>query len=115
MEILKWNELLSPYQLAVDELLVKFRHVRKDYAEWGTYCPIENVEGRVKSVYSILDKARKKNVSADMITKRLEDIAGIRITCRFVEDIYKVSEYIKSRQDMPPICMMQKVPSWKHW
>ncbi len=101
MEILKWNELLSPYQLAVDELLVKFRHVRKDYAERGTYCPIENVEGRVKSVYSILDKARKKNVSADMITKRLEDIAGIRITCRFVEDIYKVSEYIKSRQDMP--------------
>lgn len=100
MELQKWNEMLSPYQLAVNELLVKFQHVRKDYEDRGSYCPIEYVAGRVKSVHSILNKARKKNIPEELVFAKLEDIAGIRLTCRFVEDIYKVREYIKSRQDM---------------
>ncbi len=101
MELQKWNEILSPYQQAVDELMVKFRHVQKEYDERGIYCPIENVEGRVKSIHSIMNKAQKKQIAVEMAPSVLEDIAGIRITCRFVEDIYKVSDYIKGRYDMP--------------
>lgn len=101
MELQKWNEILSPYQQAVDELMVKFQHVQKEYDERGIYCPIENVEGRVKSIHSIINKANRKQIDVALAPSRLEDIAGIRITCRFVEDIYKVSDYIKGRYDMP--------------
>lgn len=100
MEIQNWKEILSPYELAVDEIVLKIRHIMKEYAEQGVYCPIENVLGRVKSISSILAKAKKKNIPIAEITERIEDIAGIRIICQFVEDIYKVVEEIKKRSDM---------------
>lgn len=102
MEIQLWKEILTPYELAVEELLVKFNHIIRDYNARGMYCPIETVSGRVKSISSILDKCRKKNISMEDLTNtdKVEDIAGIRIICRFVEDIFKVVEIIKKRSDM---------------
>ncbi len=99
MEIQNWKEILSPYELAVDEIVLKVRHMMTEYADQG-YCPIENVLGRVKSISSILAKAKKKNIPIVEITEKIEDIAGIRIICQFVEDIYKVVEDIKKRSDM---------------
>ena len=50
MEIQLWREILAPYQLAVDELVVKFNHVKQQYQNAKMYCPIEMVSGRVKRV-----------------------------------------------------------------
>ena len=66
----------------------------------GWYSPIERVDGRVKSLSSILEKAQKKGIAAEDATKYIEDIAGIRLTCQFVEDIPKVVEIIRKRTDM---------------
>lgn len=60
MEIQLWREILTPYELAVEELSVKFRHLVREHREQGLYSPIEQVKGRVKSVTSILEKAQKK-------------------------------------------------------
>ncbi|HBZ52389.1 MAG TPA: GTP pyrophosphokinase [Eubacterium sp.] len=100
MEIQLWKDILAPYELAVNEITVKFEHIIKEYRGKGMYSPIEQVVGRVKSVSSILDKAQKKNFSIDEITEKIEDIAGIRIICQFYEDIFKVVDMIKSRSDM---------------
>ena len=100
MEIQLWREFLSPYQLAVDELSIKFRHMKEEFDIQGLYSPIEKVEGRVKSIDSILDKLQKKNISMNDMEDKIEDIAGIRITCQFVEDIDRVVEMIRNRQDM---------------
>ena len=62
MEIQLWRSILCPYELAVRELEVKFNHIIDECKENDVYCPIEQVEGRVKSVSSILEKMqRKKN------------------------------------------------------
>ena len=90
MEIQLWKEILSPYEQAVDELLLKFKHIIKDYRSQGLYSPIENVTGRVKRISSILDKMQKKHIPMDHIVEEMDDIAGIRIMCQFEEDIYKV-------------------------
>lgn len=100
MEVQQWNEILEPYALAVDELVVKFNHIVKAYRNRGKYSPIERVEGRVKGISSIMDKARKKGISLDEVEEKIDDIAGIRIICQFVDDIYKVLELIKKRDDM---------------
>ena len=63
MEILLWRELLDPYKLAVDELVVKFEHIINEYRMIGEYSPIEQVNGRVKKISSILEKVAKKNIS----------------------------------------------------
>lgn len=100
MEIQLWRELLDPYQLAVDELTVKFNHIITEHKNRGRYSPIEHVDGRVKSIESILEKMRRKDVSMNDIEEKIEDIAGIRLTCQFVEDIDRVVNIIKHRTDM---------------
>lgn len=100
MEILLWREILDPYVLAVDELVVKFNHIINEYRNSGEYSPIEQVNGRVKTISSILEKAQKKEIPLEEIEERIDDIAGIRIICQFVEDIDKVVELIKNRNDM---------------
>ena len=100
MEIQLWREILEPYELAVDELVVKFRHLIAANRRAGKYSPIEQVNGRVKTISSILEKCQKKDVEFDQFEERIEDIAGIRIICQFVEDIYKVAEIVHNRTDM---------------
>ena len=50
MELQLWREMLTPYELAVDELVLKFRHIIREYRNVGRYSPIEQVDGRVKSI-----------------------------------------------------------------
>ncbi|MDE7157745.1 MAG: GTP pyrophosphokinase family protein [Lachnospiraceae bacterium] len=100
MEIQLWRELLEPYQLAVDELMVKFTYLIKAHRNAGMYSPIEEVNGRVKRISSILEKMQKKKIQFEDIETKIEDIAGIRIICQFVEDIEKVVELIRKRSDM---------------
>ncbi|MFR7904853.1 MAG: GTP pyrophosphokinase family protein [Coprococcus eutactus] len=100
MEIQLWKEILSPYEQAVDELLVKFNHIIMQYKSMGMYSPIESVTGRVKTVSSIIDKLQKKHIQMDHIVEEMDDIAGIRIMCQFTEDIGKVVDIIRGRQDM---------------
>lgn len=100
MEIMDWRNLLDPYDLAVKELVIKFEHIRYEHKARGIYCPIEQVTGRVKTVSSILDKMQKKNIEFSDLEARLEDIAGVRIICQFVEDIPKVVHLIHERTDM---------------
>ena len=108
MEIQLWREILNPYDLAVKELTVKFEHLIQEHRQQGLYSPIEQVHGRVKTISSILDKAQKKNIPINEIEEKLEDIAGIRIICQFVEDIQKVVEIIRSRTDMKVIEQHEK-------
>ncbi len=103
MEIQQWREFLSPYDLAVREIKVKFKHVIDEYHNKGLYSPIERVTGRVKTIASILDKAQKKQVPMEQIEDRILDIAGVRLICQFVEDIQKVIGLIENRTDMKVI------------
>mgnify|MGYP004732805361 FL=1 len=100
METKLWREVLTPYELAVRELTVKFQHLMKEYRDRGMYSPIEEVSGRVKSISSILMKAQKKGIALENIEKEMYDIAGVRIICQFVEDIDMVADLIRKRADM---------------
>ena len=103
MEIQMWKEILTPYDLAVEELQIKFNHIVKEYRQAGVYSPIEQVLGRVKSISSIIQKAQRRGIPIDKIQKNILDIAGIRIICQFTEDIYTVVKLIKKRKDMTVI------------
>ncbi|WP_276352699.1 GTP pyrophosphokinase [Cohnella caldifontis] len=95
-----WGKFLLPYQQAVEELKVKFKALRKELKSRDEYAPIEFVTGRVKRISSILEKARRLDVPLDRIESGIEDIAGIRIMCQFVDDIHRVAEMIRQRKDM---------------
>jgi putative GTP pyrophosphokinase len=97
MLINDWKEFLIPYEQAVEELKIKFKSIRKQFKSRNEYSPIEFVIGRVKEVSSILEKAKKLDIQFNNINTEMEDIAGIRIMCQFVGDIYTVVESIHKR------------------
>lgn len=103
MEYREWSNFLIPYSQAVQELIVKFENIISEYRSLDRYSPVEQVSGRVKSVESILDKMRRQDISLEDLEDRMTDIAGIRIICRFVEDIDTVVEMIRKRKDMEVI------------
>ncbi|RAV09504.1 GTP pyrophosphokinase [Paenibacillus contaminans] len=95
-----WAMFLLPYEQAVEELKVKFKTLRGELKRREEYSPIEFVTGRVKRISSVLEKAKRLSVPMDKIESGIEDIAGIRIMCQFVEDIEKLSSLICAREDM---------------
>ena len=99
-EKFSWEHFLQPYELAVEGFILKFEGIKKQYKLKNTYCPIEIVTGRVKTPESILDKAKRMNVAFENISKEVYDIGGVRITCKYLEDVYKVANLLKSRKDV---------------
>jgi len=91
---------LAPYKQAVDELKIKLKGMRTQYEMQGTHSPIEFVTGRVKPIPSILDKAEKKQIPLDKLEEEIQDIAGLRMMCQFVDDIKRVVEILRKRNDM---------------
>lgn len=100
MAVREWKKFLIPYEQAVEELKVKFKSIRREYRRKNENSPIEFVTGRVKELSSILEKANKFSIPIERIEYELEDIAGMRVMCQFVDDIYKVVDLIRKRKDM---------------
>ena len=95
--IIDWERILIPYEQAVEELKVKLKSLRDEFREMNEYSPIEFVTGRVKKINSILEKAKRNGIDDDDIEDQMEDIAGIRIMCQFVDDIYSVVDLLRIR------------------
>lgn len=101
-----WAVFLSPYKQAVDELKIKLKGMRSQFGITGTTSPIEFVTGRVKPIASIYDKTLEKGIPFEpskQLAKELQDIAGLRIMCQFVDDISSVVNLIRNREDMKVI------------
>ena len=95
-----WKSFFMPYEQAVEELKVKVKSIRKEYRKNNEYSPVEFVTGRVKELSSLLEKANKFEIPIDRLQYEIEDIAGLRIMCQFVDDIDRVVEIIRGRKDM---------------
>ncbi|WP_125981025.1 GTP pyrophosphokinase [Loigolactobacillus iwatensis] len=95
-----WDLFLMPYRQAVDELKIKLRGMRKQFQQENSHTPIEFVTGRVKPVDSIIEKMQRRQVTDDLLEQDMQDIAGLRIMCQFVEDIYQVVDLIHQRADL---------------
>ncbi|MFC7062809.1 GTP pyrophosphokinase [Halobacillus seohaensis] len=90
---------IFPYAQVVEELKVKLKGMRQQFEYERDQSPIEFVTGRVKPKKSIIEKARRKGVNPEEIEDELQDIAGLRVVCQFVDDIYAVVNMLKNRHD----------------
>ncbi|MDX8362547.1 MULTISPECIES: GTP pyrophosphokinase family protein [Bacillaceae] len=94
-----WDVFLAPYRQAVEELKVKLKGMRSQFVMHSEHSVVEFVTGRVKPIASILDKAAKKNIPLSNLSEEMQDIAGLRIMCQFVDDIKIVVEMLQKRND----------------
>ncbi|WP_459128715.1 GTP pyrophosphokinase [Guggenheimella bovis] len=96
-DIREWKRFFIPYEQAVEELKIKFRSIRNGYREVSEYSPIEFVTGRVKKLSSIIEKAKRYDIALKDVENLMEDIAGIRIMCQLLDDIYTVVDLVRER------------------
>ncbi|EAD1059338.1 GTP pyrophosphokinase family protein [Listeria monocytogenes] len=94
-----WEDFLAPYKQAVEELKIKLKGMRSQFELENNHSPIEFVTGRVKPVASILDKANQKHIALDHLVEEMQDIAGLRMMCQFVDDIEGVVRLLRQRND----------------
>jgi putative GTP pyrophosphokinase len=98
--MMNWRAILAPYEQVVDELKVKLKRMRAQFENESRHSPIEFITGRVKPIPSILEKAEKKEIQFEYIEREIQDIAGLRVVCQFVDDIYTVVNMLRSRKDL---------------
>ncbi|WP_391560098.1 GTP pyrophosphokinase family protein [Robertmurraya sp.] len=99
------NELtrfMMLYQFGIDELNTKIDILKQEFQYIHDYSPIEHVKSRIKSPESILKKVQRKNLDLSLpsIKENIKDIAGIRITCSFISDIFEISRMLENQSDI---------------
>lgn len=94
-----WELFLAPYSQAVEELKIKLKGIREQFKIQSLHSPIEYLTGRVKPIPSILDKAKRKNITLQNLGNELYDIAGVRMVCQFEDDIDYVITLLRNRKD----------------
>jgi putative GTP pyrophosphokinase len=90
------------YKFGMDEVITKLSILREEFSQNHDYNPIEHISSRLKSLDSVVDKMRRKGVepSFDAIRETITDIAGVRVTCSFVSDAYRIAELLTAQPDL---------------
>ena len=94
--------MLMNYQCAVMEVETKFNILNNRLSIQGEHNPIESVKSRVKELESIIRKLEKRNLPIEMksVEENLKDVAGVRVVCSFIDDIYRIEECFLAQEDV---------------
>lgn len=98
----KYHEFIRPYQDAMQILLARLDVLNHKLYEDSFQCPIHNIQDRMKKQHSVEEKLSRKNKAATVENAKdyLQDIAGIRVICYFVKDVYNLVHIIKQQSDL---------------
>ncbi|MBH5320230.1 GTP pyrophosphokinase family protein [Paenibacillus sp. GSMTC-2017] len=93
------TRFMMMYQFALNELETKIEILKEEFQFLHDYNPIEHTKSRVKSLESIMKKIGRKGItfSLEDIKHNIKDIAGLRITCSFIADIYQIRDMLKNQ------------------
>ncbi len=90
------------YSAALKQIESKIDTINEEFKILHKYNPIEHVSSRIKSKESINKKLKKKGLEPNFenLIKTINDVAGLRIICSFIPDIYTIVEMIENMQDI---------------
>ncbi len=97
------NELMCYYQCAIMEVETKFRVLEKQLSMHHDKSPIDSIQTRLKSTASIMEKVQRRNLdvtSIETIEKNIHDIAGVRVICSFIDDVYELAKSFADQDDI---------------
>ncbi len=109
-----YQEAMMRYHCAILEMRTKLEVLSKDMTVRYRRNPIEFIESRLKKPSSIARKLKKMGleVTVDNMTQHLSDIAGIRVLCAYIDDIYEIARMLARQKDVRIITVKDyiKVP-----
>ncbi len=98
----RWKEIMFLYNAAWRQMNAKIEIMNDEFVERFNYSPIEHIKSRLKTPDSIVRKLKADGyeVSIENMQEKLSDIAGIRIICSFMLDIYQIADMIAKQADV---------------
>lgn len=101
-KLAQFNELMMRYNSAIREVRTKFEVLNEELSIKAGHNPIENIVSRVKKPMSIIEKLRRQGnpITLESIVEYLNDVAGIRVICSFIDDIYRVADMLAKQDDI---------------
>lgn len=90
------------YDSAVKQLSLKFEILNNEFKVLYARNPIHHIEGRVKSVESLAVKLLNKGLplTIEAAREHINDIAGVRVVCSYIDDVYRVAEMLELQKDV---------------
>jgi putative GTP pyrophosphokinase len=101
-QAIQFRELMMMYNCAIREVRTKLEVLNDELSIRNSRNPIEFIESRIKRPLSIVDKLKRygESVNVESIERSLNDVAGIRVICPFIDDIYSVADMLLSQDDI---------------
>ncbi len=101
-QMFKFVEMEHLYESAIREVKTKLEILDSEFRTKYSYNPIHHIEDRLKSPQSILEKLQRKGVpfSVQSVKDNLQDVAGVRVICNYIEDIYTVADLLTAQDDV---------------
>lgn len=101
----QYNQIIFFYEAGICQLTSKLEILKQEFQACKNRNPIENIETRVKSPESIKGKMERRGVplTVSSMVKNIMDIAGIRVVCPFISDVYYIADFLLRQEDIEKI------------
>lgn len=96
------EQMNAYYRCAIMEIETKFKVLSEQFSLKYDRNPIETIKSRLKSQESILKKMSRKGIpmTLENMEREIDDIAGVRVICSFVEDVYMLADCLLQQDDI---------------
>ena len=100
-----WKEVILIYNSALKQISTKLEILNNEFQHVHRYNPIEHIKSRIKTSEIIVKKLKKNGYESTIenMIKYVNDIAGIRVICSFISDIYEIADMISNQSDIKVI------------
>ena len=97
-----YKEYRMIYACAMKEIKTKFEILNTEFSLQYNRNPINSIQTRLKSTASIIEKLIRKNLSfnIDSMEANIHDIAGVRVVCSYIDDVYLIAEALLKQDDI---------------
>jgi len=111
----QFRECMMQYTCAIREVKTKLEVLNDELSVKKSRNPIEMIKSRVKRPPSIIGKLQRRGlpVTVESMVQNLDDIAGIRVICSFIDDIYDISRMLARQDDIKVIAIKDYIRSPK--
>lgn len=101
-ESIEFDKMMMMYSCAIKEVATKLQVLNDELSITSKRNPIEFIKTRIKKPDSIATKLKKKGLplSIETIRNHLNDVAGVRVICAFIDDIYKIADMLTAQDDV---------------
>ncbi len=101
-DALEFVALRNLYESAVKQIALKFEILDSEFSILYDRNPIHHIESRVKSAESIIAKLVKRGqpLTVEAAMSSVNDIAGVRVVCHYIDDVYRVAEMFRRQKDV---------------